>query len=178
MGLRAGGITSSDGSFVVSSVPPGRYAVLAAFENDSLVRDPDQTIGGTDVAHIDVPEAGGEVPLDASFKITGALAVITPGANGIEEVASLTPTLEWEQDSSEDGYELRVYDALGELIVEEDDLPSVNGSGNVIYTLDRVPLEPGMIYQFRARSFREKNAKRTYISATEDLKGVFQYATQ
>ena len=177
-GLRAGGITSSDGSFVISSVPPGRYAVLAAFENDSLVRDPDQTIGGTDVAHIDVPEAGGEVPLDASFKITGALAVITPGANGIEEVASLTPTLEWEQDSSEDGYELRVYDALGELIVEEDDLPSVNGSGNVIYTLDRVPLEPGMIYQFRARSFREKNAKRTYISATEDLKGVFQYATQ
>ena len=174
-GLRAGDITNSDGAFTISNVPPGRYAVLAAFENDSLVRDPDEGIGGTAVVHIDVPEAGGEIPLDSSFKITGALAVIAPGADGIEDVATSTPTLEWEQDSSEDGYELRVYDALGGLIVEETALPSVSGSGNVKYTLDGVTLEPGMIYQFRALSFREKTSTRTYISATEDLKGVFRY---
>jgi hypothetical protein len=39
-------------------------------------------------------------------------------------------------------------------------------------------MEPGMIYQFRALSWRDKKGaagQRTYISATEDLRGVFQY---
>ena len=30
-----------------------------------------------------------------------------------------------------------------------------------------------MFYQFRVFSFRERDTERTWISATEDLKGVF-----
>ncbi|MFT5356978.1 MAG: hypothetical protein ACI9KE_004205, partial [Polyangiales bacterium] len=36
-------------------------------------------------------------------------------------------------------------------------------------------LEPGMVYQFRAYSWRERGGGRTYISSTEDLLGVFMF---
>ncbi|MBW2736217.1 MAG: carboxypeptidase regulatory-like domain-containing protein, partial [Deltaproteobacteria bacterium] len=42
-GLRAGDVASD---FSIENVPPGDYVVLAAFENDDLVRDPDESIGG------------------------------------------------------------------------------------------------------------------------------------
>ncbi len=35
------------GDFVIEGVPAGNYVVLAAFENDLLVRDPDTNIAGT-----------------------------------------------------------------------------------------------------------------------------------
>ena len=36
-----------------------------------------------------------------------------------------------------------------------------------------VKFTPGQYYQFRAYSWRTKGGGKTYISATEDLKGVF-----
>lgn len=170
-GLRAPNIT---GAFSITGVPPGRYAVLAAFENDQLVRDPDEGISGTDVVFIDV--AGADLTLDQSFKVTEALAVVSPGADEIETVSG-TPTFVWADDSSEDGYEVRVYDAFGELVHENTMIPSVSGSGDVSYEWTGATLEPGMIYQFRAWSFRAPGGgTRSYISATEDLRGVFTAA--
>jgi hypothetical protein len=43
-GLKAEGVT---GPFTIANVPNGTYIVLAAFDNDGLVRDPDTSIGGT-----------------------------------------------------------------------------------------------------------------------------------
>ena len=165
-GLRAGNVT---GEFSIEGVPPGRYVVLAAFENDSCVRDPDPCIAGTDILHISVPE---EAAITDAFKVTGALAVISPGANGIEVISDANPTFQWQDDSSEEGYELRVYDAFGTLVHEDLNVPSAKGK-DPSYQLTGVNLEPGMIYQFRTWSWRK--AERCLISSTEDLKGVFLY---
>ena len=165
-GLRAAPV---DGPFTIEGVPPGRYAVLAAFENDQLVRDPDEGIAGTAIVFVDV--AGADVDISESFKVTEALEVISPGASGLEIVTS-PPELVFAQDSSEDGYELRLYDALGNLVHEDTMLPPGSGSMPIRYPLEGVvTLEPGMIYQFRAWSF----GRGSLISATEDLRGVFQY---
>ena len=168
-GLRAGDVS---GAFTIEGVPPGRYVALAAFENDGLVRDPDTNIGGTDLVYVDVPEAGGRVSLPESFKVTGALTTISPGAETLEIVGA-TPTFTWADDSSEDGYDLRVFDAFGALTYEALGLPRVTGSSSVTHTYAGPALVPGMIYQFRVLSWRERGG-RTPISATEDLRGVFQ----
>lgn len=164
-GLRAGNVS---GAFSIAGVPDGKYAVLAAFENDGLVRDPDTSIGGTEVVHITV--AGGNVTAGEGFKVTGALAVVSPGADDIEPVSG-TPTFRWEDDSSEDEYRVTVYDALGTLVWETtgDFDPGGNAPAEVAY--GGPPLTAGMIYQFRATSIKAG----TPISSTEDLKGVFVF---
>ena len=167
-GLRVAGVT---GAFRFENVPPGRYVVLAAYENDDLVRDPDEGIAGTEIVHIEVP-AQGEVELPQSFKVTGALQTVGPGVDELEKVTG-TPELSWGDDSSEDGYELRIFDALGNLVYEDTEVPRMTGSETVSYSPEGVAFDSGMVYQFRVWSFRERNGGRTYISATEDLRGTF-----
>ena len=89
-------------------------------------------------------------------------------------------TFRWADDSSEDGYELRVFDAFGEIVHEALDVARVTGGGDATYTWSGAEIEPGMVYQFRVMSWREGRGSgggRSYISATEDLRGVFQIAT-
>lgn len=171
-GLRAFPVS---GAWSIDGVAPGRYVALAAFENDGLVRDPDTSIGGTEIVHFEVTAGMTTVELGDGFKVTGALAVSSPGAEVIEVVSTSEPTFVWEDDSSEDGYELRVYDALGTLVHEDLAVPRVNGSATVSYTMTGVALEPGMIYQFRAWSYHDEASGHVLISATEDLLGVFTY---
>lgn len=167
-GLRVAPVSNA---FSIENVPPGRYAVLAAFENDELVRDPDMGIAGTDIVFIDVSDA--TVDIADSFKVTEALAVVSPGADGLEEVTTV-PELVWAQDSSEDGYYLHVYDAFGNLVHEDLTIGPGDGSAPITYDLAGagVTLEAGMIYQFRAWS----HGRGSPISATEDLRGVFLFA--
>jgi hypothetical protein len=172
-GLRVGDIS---GAFTIDSVPDGDYVLLAAFENDDLVRDPDESISGTQIVHVTVPDPdlGNHLTFSQGFKITEALAVIEPGADGPEEITTATPTLVWADDSSEDGYEISVFDAFGNLVWNTE-LGSVSGSATVSLTYAGPPLEIGMFYQFKVTSFRERNGPRTAISTTEDLRGVFYY---
>ncbi len=157
------------GQYRFENVPAGEYVVLAAFENDDLVRDPDTSIGGTAIQRVTVAASPVSVP---GFKITGALAVRAPGANGAELVSG-TPTFKWADDSSEDGYELSVYDTFGNLVHRED-VARVTGSADAAAPYSGPALDAGY-YQFRAVSYRvtKTGPGRTYISATEDLKGVF-----
>lgn len=172
-GLRVGEI---DGAFTIADVPDGDYVLLAAFENDELVRDPDESISGTQIVHLTVPDPvqGNDLTISAGFKITEALAVIRPGADGPEAISTATPALEWADDSSEDGYALTVYDAFGNLVWDTE-LPSVSGSATITQDYAGPPLQIGMFYQFKVASFREQTGQRTTISATEDLRGVFYY---
>jgi len=174
-GLRAPrtGPVSVSGGWTISGVPDGSYVVLAAFENDRLVRDPDQLIAGTSVVTVDLPQATPDVTLSDAFKVTEALAVVSPGAERPDMVSS-APTLEWADDSSEDHYEVVVYDAFGNLAWEDPMVPGVSGAASVSVMYGG-PLEPGMFYQFRATSIRTTGGGRTRtpISATEDLLGVF-----
>ena len=165
-GLRAAPVT---GKYSFADVPAGDYVVLAAFENDELVRDPDQSIGGTAIQRISVQGATIDVP---GFKITGALAVVAPGKDGPETVGA-DVSFEWDDDSSEDGYEVTVLDTFGNEVWKDTEVPRVTGSATVTLAYGGPGLSPGY-YQFRAVSWREdKQSGRTYISATEDLKGVF-----
>ncbi len=165
-GLRAGEVGTS---FSIEDVPPGRYAVLAAFENDCLVRDPDTGIAGTDIVLIDV--AGADVDA-GSFKVTGALDVESPGATGLEVVDTATPTFVWAKDPSVEAYELRVIDAFGNIVFENLSVPDPRGGETVSYVYDGPALEDGMIYQFRVVSLAL--VTRTPRSTTEDLLGLFQ----
>lgn len=172
-GLRTplGGPPTVDGAFTIAGVPPGRYVVLAAFENDGLVRDPDENISGTQIVHVEMPGQGDDIALDESFKITEALEILAPGAEDPEPVEG-TPTFRWADDSSEDYYTVVVYDAFGDLVWEALDVPS--GSGDEVSLEYGGPaLQPGMYYQFRATSWRTPGGNPSAISQTEDLRGVF-----
>lgn len=157
------------GDFAIEGVPSGSYVVLAAFEDDFLVRDPDTCIGGTDFV---VQEVAGETSLvmDESFKITGALNIFGPGADGAEEVTG-DVVFTWEDDSSEDEYHLVVVDSFGELVWETT-VPGESGDDPAV-AYEGPALEAGMFYQFRVTSLRTSTGGACEISATEDLKGVF-----
>ncbi len=163
-GLR---IAPVSGDFSIPDVPDGHYVVLAAFENDFLVRDPDVSIGGTGLVRIAV--AGGDVSIGETFKITGSLDDVSP--DGEEEVTG-TPTFHWADDSGEDHYEVRVFDAYGNQVWEDTSVPGVSGNQGVSVTYAGPPLESGFLYQFRAVSIKQNGSP---ISATEDLRGVFLY---
>ena len=163
-GLRVAGI---DGAFSIADVPDGNYVVLAAFENDFLVRDPDVSIGGTDIVTISV--SGADVDISEGFKVTGSLDVVGPDG---EEVVTGTPTFEWVDDSSEDHYEVVVFDAFGIVVWEDTAVPGVSGNNNVTVSYGGPALDAGMLYQFRATSIKNSGAP---LSRTEDLRGVFLY---
>lgn len=176
MGLRAPAppdAPSISSAFSIGGVPDGDYQVLAAFENDGLVRDPDMGIAGTAIQTITVGD-GGTVEVPSSFKITGALAVMGPGADGPETITE-PPTLRWADDSSEDHYEVVVFDALGHEVWKDAMVPGVTGNATVEIPYGGPALTPGMAYQFRATSFRDKPMV-TAIARTEDLRGVFVFA--
>lgn len=169
------------GTWTIVNVPAGTYKVLAAFENDELVRDPDLNIAGTQIVSVDMPSPGTTVQLAETFKITEALDVIGPGTDAPEAVTG-NVTLTWQDDASEDSYEVVVFNALGEVVWCHSDhlqgcvggnLPPVSGSATASIAYDG-PLDPGMYYQFRATSWRGTSA----ISSTEDLRGVFFVPTQ
>lgn len=172
-GLRAPGAPlapSITGAFAIEAVPPGRYKILAGFENDELVRDPDTGIGGTGIPEIEV--GGSDVAVSESFKITQALAVVSPGAQA-PEVVDGPPVFRWVDDSSEDFYTVVVHDAFGSLIWEDNAVPRVTGMTHVEVMYAGPALTDGMYYQFRATSMRDRNDGATPISRTEDLRGVF-----
>lgn len=150
------------GAFSITGVPAGRYVALAAFENDNLVRD-ESGIGGTAIVHQEVV-AGQNVDIPDSFKVTGSVDLVGPGAAGIETV-SATPTFSWVDDSSEDRYVITVFDSYGTKIWE-------GGTPKSVVTLPYggPALQAGMYYQFRVASIKDPSE---VISRSEDLKGVF-----
>ncbi len=162
------------GEFTITGVPDGRYVVLAAFENDGLVRDPDESIGGTQIVHITVEGAVlTTVSLPDSFKVTEALEIFYPGAVGPELVEAEGLEFRFADDSSEDFYHLLVYNAFGELVWENPAVPKVSGGNTVNVPYAGPALVPGMYYQFRVFSMKEDVPNPTRISTTEDLLGVF-----
>jgi hypothetical protein len=79
--------------------------------------------------------------------------------------------LRWADDSSEDNYEVVVFDALGNKVWEDLEVPRVTGNAEVTVAYAG-PVTPGMYYQFRATSIKDG----VPISRTEDLRGVFVIA--
>lgn len=170
-GLRAPktGAVSVGGAFMIEGVPDGVYKVLAAFENDQLVRDPDPGISGTQIVEITV--AGAPIALPTSFKITQALETFSPGAADIPEPVAGNPTFVFAVDSSADRYTVELYDGKGAVILPPTDTPTLGTAGKVSYTYAGPALVKGEYYQWKAVSYRKNGTLP--ISTTEDLKGVF-----
>jgi hypothetical protein len=158
-------------NFTIEGVPDGQYVVLAAFENDLLVRDPDPSIAGTQILHIQVPDSSYDIDIASSFKVTEALVIVSPGASE-PELTTENPSFVWKDDSSETKYSIVVYNAFGDEVWRDDNLPRVTGSENVTVEYGGDLLQPGMYYQFRVTSWRDSGP----ISQTEDLLGVFYTA--
>lgn len=166
------GAPDVSGAFTIEGVPAGSYVVVAAFENDGLVRDPDRCIAGTDDVHIQVAAAT-PLAISQSFKITGALEVMAPGALAAEMITE-APTFKWVDDSAEDQYLVELFDAFGRLVWMKT-MPGVSG-GQPSMVYDGDPLLSGMYYQFRVTSSATgggQNPQPCNRSRTEDLKGVF-----
>jgi hypothetical protein len=158
------------GAFAIDGVPPGRYVVVAAFENDGLVRDPDHCIAGTADVHVEVAE-GQATATPTNFKITGALSVTAPGALAAEALTA-TPTFRWTDDSSEDQYLVEVFDAFGRRTWMAT-MPGVSGGApSMVY--GGPALQAGMYYQWRVTSSSSKGSGgQCELSRSEDLRGVF-----
>jgi hypothetical protein len=168
-GLRApdpGTAPNITGAWSISGVPNGKYAVLAAFENDGNVRDPDPGIAGTQVAHITV--TGGSANASPQFKVTGAVSMVGPGAGDTPEQVTGTPTFTWSAYPATNHYVVDVFNAQGVNIWQA---PSVTGSGTVSTVYAGPALTPGAFYQWRATAI---DVHSNPISYTEDLRGVWQ----
>jgi len=154
------------GAFTIDGIPPGHYVAVGAFENDGLVRDPDTCISGTADVHITVV-AGQPLAISQGFKITGALAVMSPGATTAEMVTG-NPTFTWADDSGEDQYLVEVFDPFGQRIWMKT-TPGVSGGMPSLAYDGNPALQPGAYYQFRVTSSKNQ----CQLARTEDLRGVF-----
>jgi hypothetical protein len=103
-----------------------------------------------------------EFTICPSFKITGSLDVMSPGAEGAEEVDG-NPVFSWVDDSGEDRYHIQVFDTFGAMIWEDPNIPSSSG-GDPEVPYAGQPLDSGMFYL---------DINDRPLSRTEDLKGVF-----
>ncbi|HTJ80811.1 MAG TPA: hypothetical protein VL400_03780 [Polyangiaceae bacterium] len=164
-GLRT---TTQAGAYTFQGVPDGIYVVLASVANDGLVHDADTSAGGAPLARVTV--AGGDADVATPLRLKSAIAIVSPGANGVD-VASGTPKLSWKDDASEDGYHVEVFDLRGGLLWETtgDFGPGDAGTASVDYA--GPPLDPGVLYQF----FVTSSSGPTPLTKSEDLRGVFRY---
>ncbi|HPS31627.1 MAG TPA: carboxypeptidase-like regulatory domain-containing protein [bacterium] len=157
-----------DNVYSITGVPAGKYVVLAAFENDYLVRDPDPNISGTQIVHITFPDPvdGWNVELE-NFKITEAIEIISPGAETIEEVESADALIfKWKNDSSETHYKVELFNSLG-MIIWEKTIPTIAGDADLELDYDGDPIFG--YFQWRVTSLKTGAP----ISTSEDLRGLF-----
>lgn len=158
------------GAFSISGVPDGKYVVLAAFENDGNVRDPDPNISDMQLVHLTV--ANGIPSLSPSFKVTGAIEIVSPGAGEATDQVTFPPKFRWKPYPSASSYEVRLFDSQGSEVWENLAVAAdaQNGSGVVQAAYTGKALIRGLTYQWRATA---KDTAGTPISSTEDLRGLF-----
>jgi len=160
-------------TYTISGIPEGTYKVLAAFENDLLIRDPDPGIAGTQILEITVPDPvdGLDITVGSNFKVTQALEIFSPGATAPEAIDPMSPPdLVFAQDSGEQSYDILVYDAFGNEVWSTNVLPPMGSTPVSVSIAGQFTLDPGMYYQFRAISL---DGGGDPLATTEDLLGVF-----
>ena len=167
-GLRApegGTAPNITGTWTISGIPDGKYVVLAAFENDGNVRDPDPGISGTQLQHIVVSGGALTGASNPSFKVTAAVGMVGPGRDGVE-VTNATPTFTWQVHSNAEGYTLRVFDSLGATRWEK----AIGDKATVTTAYAGPALSVGQFYQWRVTALR----RGAPTSQTEELRGLFR----
>lgn len=167
-GLRApepGTAPNVTGGWSISGIPDGRYVVLAAFENDGNVRDPDPGISGTQLQRITVANGAISGAASPAFKVTAAVELVSPGRDAVDDT-SATPTFTWAVHSNAEAYGLKVFDTLGR------EVWTTNLGDKAIATATYAgpALTSGQYYQWRVTAFR----RGAPTSQTEELRGLFR----
>jgi len=172
-GLRApeSGPPAITNGFSITGVPDGDYIVLAGFENDGSVRDPDPGVAGTNLQPLSVRN-GAITVQPGQFKITTATTIVSPGAGDLpDDVTTATPTFQWQAYPSASQYKVELIDSLGQVIWTK---AGVTGT-QVTYD-GTTALQNGQLYQWRGTTYRNVGGNPIPTSLTEDLKGVFRVA--
>ena len=166
-GLRApdpGTAPDVTGAFTIDGVPPGKYVVLAAFENDDLVRDPDPCIAG----HRHRPRRDHR-------RADHGRAVLVQGDLGGDpdrprrrqpEAVTSAPTLQWVAYPSTQYYDVSVFDSFG---TDVWDTQVTGDLGRLRRAPRRRPVLPGP----GLRREGQRQPDLCLLSSTEDLRGVF-----
>jgi hypothetical protein len=168
-GLRApapGTAPNINGDFSIEGVPDGEYVVLAAYENDDLVRDPNTGTAGTGLQFVTI--ANGQPSGQPDFKITTAIAIVGPGATGIEPLSG-TPTFRWTAYPQSKDYRIQLFDALGNEVWNAGGL-APGSSGTLSQAYGGPALGAGGVYQWRITAYNQAGIP---ISTSEDLEGIF-----
>jgi len=165
-GLRApeAGPPTVTGAFTISGIPDGRYVVLAAFENDDNVRDPDPGISGTQVQRITVSNGAVTGASAPSFKVTAAVGLVSPGRDAVD-TTSATPTFTWQAFSNADAWVVRVFDTQGAELWQRPIAEKATTS--LVYA--GPALTAGRYYQWRITAMR----RMAPTSQSEELRGLF-----
>jgi len=154
------------GNYTITGIPDGEYFVLAAFENDKLVRDPDPNIAGTQVLKVKFPSGGTNYNVSiGNFKVTEAIPIIFPGAQGPELITE-PPLFQWTRDAGAKNYIVTVYTAQGTVQWTKNVQKTDAATMSVQYD---GPALNGF-YQWVVVSYSNLNAP---ISMSEDLLGIF-----
>ena len=172
-GLRApdpGTAPNVTSAWSIAGIPDGKYVVLAAFENDGDVRDPDPNIAGTQIPHIVI--SGGAVVngVQPSFKVTSAVGMVSPGAGDAVDLTAAQPTFIWQAYPSARTYDLTLFDATGNSVWTKT-VTAVTGQNNSATYDGATLLSSGGFYQWCALA---KGNVGNPISQTEELRGVFR----
>ena len=186
-GLRA----ETDGDFAIEDVPDGTYDVLATFDNDCNVLDPDPNLAHTAIQSVTV--AGGEVMIAETFNITNAIHLdgVWGGTtcdnddhtvSTVEFMEGDTVTFTWEAyPGSTEGYAVEVIDVLGNVVwggFEQDGAPRLRFAKEILQAdYAGEALVAGYNYRFCIWALaNDKGAPHgfRYISSSENLRGLFE----
>jgi len=162
-GPRVAGVTSS---WSIPDVPDGSYYVLVGFENDGLVLDPDPL--SPQILQLAV--TGSDVAISTSFKLTGAVEVLAPDAGA---TVSDPITFQWQESTSPDHYEVRVFDVTGFEVWADVSIPPAPGTVSIPYA--GPALVGGQLYRWEVTAVGGFSGAP--ISVSEDLRGTFTYSS-
>ena len=176
--------------FEIAGIPPGTYDILASYNNDDLVIDPDPSQLPRPIrVNLPTDAPGGSLDV-GSFKITGDVRVVSPGAAtpGQTEapVATAGLTFRWDDDSGEDFYGIEVFDAFGARLWGSEPSKTVEPTVKAAKNTTSLPyagpaLIPGGTYQWRITSYKCNVSQNPCtdldpISSSENLRGIFSVA--
>lgn len=154
LGLRA--TTRADGGYTFAGVPAGTYLVVSRAV-DGLV-----SVG----ALPRVVVAGQNVEVADRLRLVPAIAVISPGAQGLEGTGP-APMLSWTDDDAEASYRVRVTNLAG---VEVYSRSEPRHTGGNVALLFEGSLVRGMVYRLTVEALDDRG---NVITRTEERRGVF-----
>ena len=172
-------------TYIINSIPAGKYIAWASYENDGYVMDPDWIFKNPDALNIDVLT---DTTLKLDFSVTGAIRIISP-TNPADSLIpalaeSIAPTFYWNAYPQTKEYIIEVRDINGNLIwggfTESGEIRHEQITKDLNYITFNFDgsalsqLKSGNVYQWKIYSDDDATpGVQTLLSSSEDLMGLF-----